>query len=104
MCSEIIVVDSKSASFLACLKEFKLSFVQSNLNRIYKTDKIIRTMLGVRKNKNKADLPKEMSSDLEIQCSLSFGMNQPPFTERPLSILITVDALNLLRVYLQYPD
>ena len=27
MCSEIIVVDSKSASFLACLKEFKLNFV-----------------------------------------------------------------------------
>ena len=93
-------MDNKSASFLACLKEFKLTFVQDNLNRVYKYDKIMRTMLGVRGNQRKKDLPKEMTSDLEISCSLSFGMNQPPFSERPLSILITVTAYNILRVYL----
>merc|ERR1712151_75485 len=36
--------------------------------------------------------------------SLSFGMNQPPHTQTLLSILITVDAHNILRGYLQYPD
>ena len=31
-------------------------------------------------------------------------MNEPPFTQKLLSILITIDAYNMLRVYLQYPD
>lgn len=31
-------------------------------------------------------------------------MNEPPFTQNLLSILLTIDAYNMLRVYLQYAD
>ena len=64
----------------------------------------MQTMMGLRVGKNKKLLSKELTSDLEIQCSLSYGMNQPPHTQTLLSILITVDAYNVLRCYLQYPD
>lgn len=64
----------------------------------------MQTMLGHRNKSRQRALPKELASDLEIHCSLSYGMNEPPFTQRPLSILITVDAHNMLRVYLQYSD
>lgn len=60
----------------------------------------MQTMLGYRGRDRLRALPKELTSDLEINCSLSFGMNEPPFTQRLHSILITVDAYNMLRVYL----
>ena len=64
----------------------------------------MQTMLGHRSRKRQALLPSQLASDVEIHCTLSYGLNEPPFTQRLLSILITVDAYNMLRVYLQYPD
>ena len=78
--------------------------MQQNLDEVFKKDLILQTMLGLRGAAKKKLLPKELSSDLEIHCSLSYGMNQPPHTQTLLSILITVDAHNILRGYLQYPD
>jgi len=52
----------------------------------------------------KKNFPKEFTSDLEIHCSLSYGMNQPPFTQVLVALLLTVDAENVLRLYMQYPD
>ena len=69
------------------------------MNEVLQKDLIIQTMLGHRGKNRQRALPKELSSDLEVQCSLSFGMNEPPFTQRLISILITVDAYNMLRVY-----
>ena len=78
--------------------------MQESLNEVLQKDLIMQTMLGHRTKARQRALPKELTSDLEINCSLSYGMNEPPFTQRLLSILITVDAYNMLRVYLQYPD
>ena len=64
----------------------------------------MQTFLGYRNKTRQNALPRELSSDVEIQSSLSYAMNEPPFTQRLLSILISVDAYNILRVYLQYPD
>jgi hypothetical protein len=49
-------------------------------------------------------IPKTLTSDVQIHCSLSFNMNQPPLTQQLVGMLITVDAFNVLRVYLQMPE
>lgn len=100
----MIIVDAKITKFLQCLAEFKINFVQSCLNQVFEKDLVMQTLLGHRGKKRQSALPKQLTSDLEIHCSLSYGMNEPPFTQKLLSILITVDAYNMLRVYLQYPD
>ena len=104
LCSKMIIVDGKVTKFLQCLHDFKIKFVNDSLNEVLEKDLIMQTMLGHRNKTRQRALPKELTSDLEIHCSLSYGMNEPPFTQRLLSILITIDAYNKLRVYLQYPD
>lgn len=61
-------------------------------------------MIGARGGQKKKILPKELASDIEIHCSLSFGLNQPPMTKQMLSLLITVDAQNVLYVYAMQSD
>ena len=90
--------------FLQCLGEYKFNYVQQSLEAVFQKDLILQTMMGLRGGNKKKLLPKELTSDLEIHCSLSYGMNQPPHTQTLLSILIIVDAYNVLRCYLQYPD
>lgn len=104
LCSKMIIVDGKVAKLLQCLHDFKIKFVQESLNEVLQKDLILQTILGHRNKARQRALPKELTSDLEINCSLSYGMNEPPFTQRLLSILITVDAYQILRVYLNYPD
>ena len=74
-CSKLIIVDQKVHKFLQCLGEYKFNFVQQNLDEVFKKDLILQTMLGLRGANKKKILPKELSSDLEIHCSLSYGMN-----------------------------
>ena len=74
-CSKLIIVDQKVHKFLQCLGEYKFNFVQQNLDEVFKKDLILQTMLGLRGANKKKLLPKELSSDLEIHCSLSYGMN-----------------------------
>ena len=61
-------------------------------------------MIGARGAQRKKLLPKELASDIEIHCSLSFGLNQPPMTQQMLALLITVDAFNVLYVYAMQSD
>jgi len=104
LCSKLIIVDGKVAKFLQCLNDFKTKFITDSLNAVFAKDLILQTLLGHRGGKRQKILPRELASDVEIHCTLSYGLNEPPFTQRLLSILITVDADNVMRVYLQYPD
>ena len=61
-------------------------------------------MIGARGAAKKKLLPKELASDIEIHCSLSFGLNQPPMTQQMLALLITVDAVNMLHVWSMQAD
>lgn len=67
------------------------------LQMIYKNDQILRNMLGF--TKQKLDFPRGLASDLEVHCSLSFCLNQPPETGNVQSVLLTVDAVGVLRAY-----
>mmetsp|Transcript_8176 Transcript_8176/g.11322 ORF Transcript_8176/g.11322 Transcript_8176/m.11322 type:complete len:101 (-) Transcript_8176:1651-1953(-) len=100
----MIVVDGKVAKFLQCLNDFKTRFITDSLNEVFSKDLILQTLLGHRGSRRQNILPGQLASDLEIHCTLSYGLNEPPFTQRLLSILMTIDAYNMLRVYLQYPD
>ena len=64
---------------------------------IYKNDKILRNMLGF--TKKKLDFPRGLASDLEVHCSLSFCLHQPPEIGNVQSVLLTVDAVGVLRAY-----
>ena len=71
----MIIVDWKVHKFLQCLGEYKFNYVQQNLDAVFQKDLILMTMLGLRGGNKKKMLPKELTSDLEIHCSLSYGMN-----------------------------
>lgn len=58
-------------------------------------------MLGLAGEKN---IPHEFASDVEINCSLTYNMNQPPFTALLIAVQLTMDAHNVLRAYLMYND
>ena len=75
LCSKMIIVDQKVHKFLQCLGEYKYNYVQQNLDAVFQKDLILQTMLSLRGTNKKKLLPKELTSDLEIHCSLSYGMN-----------------------------
>jgi len=77
-----------------------MSYVQNELNEVFNRDQIILSYLGMKHQGKIKQIPKSLTSDVQIQCSLSFNMNQPPLTQQLVGILITVDAYNMLRVYL----
>jgi hypothetical protein len=104
LCSKMIATGQKQKSYLIALTEFRLSYVQNELNKVFQTDNIQKIMLGARGKDRKKVLPRELASDIEIHCSLSYSMNQPPFTQQILSILLTVDAHNVLHVFAVYTD
>ena len=81
------------------LDELRLAYVQQSLNEIFQKDYIQRNMLGARGANKKKLQPRELTSDIEVHCSLSFGLNQPPILQQILAVLITVDAFNVLRVF-----
>ena len=85
-----------------CLSEFRVSYVFNALQQIYKNDTILRNMLGLDK-KNKS-FTQGLASDLEVHCSLSFSLHQPPKIGNLQAILITVDSVGMLRVYSQMSD
>jgi hypothetical protein len=58
-------------------------------------------MLGLAGEKN---IPHEFASDVEINCSLAYNKNQPPYTAVPIAVHLTMDAHNVLRAYLMYND
>ena len=74
-CSKMIPLTQKQKMVLACLNEFRLTYVQKELNAVFQKDYIQRTMIGARGGQKKKILPKELASDIEIHCSLSYGLN-----------------------------
>lgn len=95
--SKLVPVSSQIQPYLQCLQEFRKTYVQHHLNRVFQSDTVLHQLLTKKGNR-------ELASDLEVHCSLSFNLAQETITEQLLALLITVDAVNVLRVYLQLPD
>lgn len=78
MTSKLVPVGNKVLPYLNCLSEFRLTYVQKELDSTFQKDEILKNYLGI-KSQNKAKItPSELISNVEIQCSLSVNINQPP--------------------------
>jgi len=58
-----------------------MSYVQEELNEVFKRDQILQSYLGLKHLGKIKQIPKHLTSDVQIHCSLSFNMNQPPLTQ-----------------------
>jgi hypothetical protein len=60
----------------------------------------MRQMMGL--GSSEKPYPVELAGDVEVQASLSYQMSIAAITGTLISVLITVDVYNTVRVYLQY--
>jgi|LauGreDrversion4_2_1035121.scaffolds.fasta_scaffold74721_3 hypothetical protein len=52
-----------------------MSYVQEELNEVFKRDQILLSYLGLKHQGKTKQIPKNLTSDVQIHCSLSFNMN-----------------------------
>ena len=73
--SKLVPVGNKVLPYLNCLSEFRLTYVQKELDSTFQKDEILKNYLGI-KTQNKAKvISSELISNVEIQCSLSVNIN-----------------------------
>lgn len=68
--SKLIPITDKHKQHLAGINEFRRSYISKQLQGAFENDTLAQSYINAKTRKK---LPKELASDLEIQCSLNFN-------------------------------
>lgn len=99
--SKLVPITDKHKQYLAKINEFRRAYINKHLQTTFENDTLAQSYIN---SKTRKKLPKELASDLEIQCSLNFNQGVDNLLQVPLALLLTVDTSHKVRVYAIFND